>query len=134
MTKDPMAGSTAAEHTDETLTGSPQCRRGFPTHPFETNGWSGRAAPRSPGQPPTQADESPDAGKRTIPFRIPRAELEAQSVACTHLVRACRQAIDELNLESGHDANVNERAIAILREVQTEWSTALAALRRLSRR
>lgn len=73
------------------------------------------------------------AGRR-IPFRIPRAELQAQALACTHLVRACRQAIDDLKLEGSGDSAVNSRAITILQDVQTEWSTALKALRKISRR
>ena len=134
MNNEGRPSSAEAEHPDEILRSSPQCRRGFPTHPFETNGWSGRAAPRSPGQPPTRSDRTADGGGRRIPFRIPRAELEAQSVACTHLVRACRQAIDELSLDSEAAEGANERAVEILREIQTDWSTALKALRRLSRK
>jgi hypothetical protein len=39
-----------------------------------------------------------------------------------------------LSVDGHHDARTGERAIAILRDIQAEWSTALKALRRLSRR
>jgi hypothetical protein len=49
-------------------------------------------------------------------------------------VRACRQAIDDLQMEGEHEPAAIARAAEILREIQADWSTALAALRKLSRR
>lgn len=134
MNSDLYSSSAAAGKADAGFRLSSQCRRGLLTRRFEPNGWCGRAAPRSPGQPRTELNELSARASQTTALRIPRDELEAQSLACTHLVLACRQAIDDLSLEGEHGAKTNERAVEILREIQCDWSTALKALRRLARR
>lgn len=103
-----------------------QCRRGNPTHPFAIDGWSGRTAPRSPGQPPTGRDRAFTAA---VLRTIPADELEAQIAACQLLVRACRQAIDDLTLDADARGARSDRTLAILRDVLADWSDTLATIR-----
>jgi hypothetical protein len=59
-------------------------------------------------------------------------EQQAQSMACTHLVRGCEDAVSDLVLatgEAGEPPAIRERAHDILAEVLSSWQEASEALR-----
>jgi hypothetical protein len=58
-----------------------------------------------------------------------RVTTEAQHLVCSHLVRACQQAIYDLALDDEREPEVRRRAIEALREVFTDWREARKAVR-----
>ena len=59
-------------------------------------------------------------------------EQQAQSMACTHLVRGCEDAVSDLVLATGEadePSAIRERAHDILAEVLSSWREASEALR-----
>jgi hypothetical protein len=55
--------------------------------------------------------------------------VRAQHLVCSHLTRACRQAIAEIALEEGDDPTVRRRAVQLLKEILADWSDAQRWLR-----
>ena len=59
-------------------------------------------------------------------------EQQAQSMACTHLVRGCEDAVSDLVLAAGEadePSAIRERAHGILAQVLASWREASEALR-----
>ena len=51
-------------------------------------------------------------------------EMQAQHIVCSHLARACRQAMAEVALDEADDPAVRRRAIQLLKEILGDWSDA----------
>ena len=56
-------------------------------------------------------------------------DVRAQYLVCSHLTRACRQAIAEIALEEGDDPAIRRRAVQMLKEILADWSDAQRWLR-----
>jgi hypothetical protein len=64
--------------------------------------------------------------------RAPRdslEEIQAQYLVCSHLTRACRQAMFEIALDEADDSSVRRRAVQLLKEILADWSDAQRWLR-----
>jgi hypothetical protein len=53
----------------------------------------------------------------------------AEYIVCGYLVQACQQAIYELALDEGEEADVRRQAIASLREILGDWREARKSIR-----
>jgi len=56
--------------------------------------------------------------------------LKAQYLVCTHLTRACRQAMFDIALDEQDDPAVRRRAIESLKAILADWADAQKWLRR----
>jgi hypothetical protein len=52
----------------------------------------------------------------------------AQNLVCSHLVRACRDAMYELALDEQSDPNVRHKAIQTLKVIHKDWIQAQKAV------
>lgn len=56
-------------------------------------------------------------------------DMRAEYLVCSHLTRACRQAIAAIALEVGGDLSERRRAVQLLKEILADWSDAQRWLR-----
>ena len=61
------------------------------------------------------------------------SELEAQRIACTHLVKGCERALFHFGLIAGETPNaeaadIDGRAVDIMRDVLSSWRDTLSLL------
>ncbi len=63
------------------------------------------------------------------PVRSSLEEMRAQYLVCSHLTRACRQAMTEIALDEGDDLSARRRAVQMLKEILADWSDAQRWLR-----
>lgn len=56
-------------------------------------------------------------------------DMRAQYLVCSHLTRACRQAMAEIALDEGDDPGMRRRSVQLLKEILADWSDARRWLR-----
>jgi hypothetical protein len=60
----------------------------------------------------------------------PAEAAQAQYLVCSHLVRACQQAIYDIAVDEEGDAAVRQQAIQTLKDILADWTAARRSLRR----
>jgi len=72
-------------------------------------------------------------GRQILLSTVDRSELEAQRIACTHLVKGCERALFHFGLIAGETpsaeaAEIDGRALEIMRNALNSWRDTLSLL------
>jgi hypothetical protein len=62
----------------------------------------------------------------TLPEK--QADIAAQHLVCSYLIRACREAMYELALDDASESDVHREAIRLLKVIHQDWSAARTAV------
>jgi hypothetical protein len=72
-------------------------------------------------------------GRQILLSTLDPSELEAQRIACTHLVKGCERALFNFGLIAGETPNteaahIDGRAVEIMRKALSSWRDTLSLL------
>jgi len=72
-------------------------------------------------------------GRQILSSTVDQSELEAQRIACTHLVKGCERALFHFGLIAGETpsaeaAQIDGRALEIMRNALSSWRDTLSML------